>query len=292
MIIDAETHPVARSRDGQLRDSTPKLIDYMRRNKIDAAIILPGAGESNVAGKYLEDMAKKDRIRLIPFCRFAYEESYSSSSQKADDSAEADVDQLARMLRSGIFRGVGELSLIQLGNDDPLRSARAFYLFMDVVSKFKVPVQFHTGTGVGNPLPAHTNRSVPARFFDPINIDDLASRYSEIPFIINHCGGMLSPFSDTSLYVAAKNFNVYLIISNLNLVGDDEGTEVYAKFVEKALNHFGVGAERLIFASDWYPEFASVGLPEKTIRALSGVKMTEREREMIMGGNIRKLLRI
>lgn len=293
MIIDAETHPVARSSQGLTRDSTPRLVNYMDRHKVDAAIVLPGAGESNVPGKYLEEVAKKAPKRLIPFCRFAYHDSDSLPSNKSGKTeSESDLDQLERMLGSGIFRGVGELSLIQMRNDDPLRSARAFFPFMDVVARFKVPVQFHTGTGIGKPLPAHTNRSAQARFFDPIYIDDLASRYSEIPFIINHCGGMLPPFSDTSLYITAKNFNVFLIVSNLNLVNDEGGLKVYSKFIEKALSHFGVGAERLIFATDWYPEFESVGLPDGTIAALSKVKMTQKEREMIMGENIRKLLRI
>ena len=248
----------------------------MDNHNIDAWIILPGAGESNVSARVLEQVAKTNPKRLIPFCRFVYEDRHSKKQSTKQMAAPAEtinkdveLEELDQMLRSGNFRGVGELSVREMGLEDPQQSTRAFYPFMDVIAKFKVPVQFHTGTGVGKQILASpTSRSVPIRFLDPISIDELASRYPEIPFIINHCGGMLPPYSDASLYVGAKNFNVSFIISNLNLIHDPLGQDIYAKFITNALNFYGVGAGRLIFASDWYPEFESERLFERNPQGL------------------------
>jgi predicted TIM-barrel fold metal-dependent hydrolase len=291
LIIEAEAHAVSLTPDG-VHDSTPDLIKYMDKYNIDASVILPGAGESNVSGKVLEKVAKKNAKRLIPFCRFVYGgRSPKNSPGKAGNDLE--LEELDQMLRSGIFRGVGELSVKEMGLEDPLKSVRAFYPFMDIIAKFKVPVQFHTGTGVGKQILASPgSRSVPIRFLDPSSIDDLASRYTEIPFIINHCGGMLPPYSDASLYVGAKNFNVSFILSNLNLVHDPVGQKIYAKFVAGALNFYGVGASRLIFASDWYPEFDRRGFSSATLKVLNKIKMSESERDQIMGENMKRLLRI
>ena len=54
------------------------------------------------------------------------------------------------MMSSGVFKGVGELNIIEMGMKDPLESIKAYFPFMNIVAKSKVPVQFHTrGIGLG-----------------------------------------------------------------------------------------------------------------------------------------------
>lgn len=290
MIIESESHPISVSNSGVL-DSTPQLIRYMDKHGIDATIIMPGVGASNVAGHLLQEAAKRSQGRLIPFCRFFYEDPVTPYELPIPPHGwvtdkERSLMELSSMLQSGVFKGVGECNVIEMGVEELSKSIKDYYPFFDTIAKFKVPVQFHTGFGTG------MSRRIPVRFFDPVNIDEFACRYPEIPFIINHCGGMISPASDSSLYVTGKHDNVFLIISNVAMMRDEMGRETYIHFVEKALRAYGVGADRLIFGSDWQPRHDTNGFCSAHHEALKKVKMDETERETIMGENMRKLLKI
>ena len=283
-VIDSEMHPVLTSSSGVVQVSYDELIKCMDNNKIDQAVILPSWKFENGPARVIEEVAKRNPKRLIPFCKFFYDKPPLPGGW--GDQKERALRELNQMLSSGVFKGVGEINLGENHAEDPYRAVREYFPFMDIIAKFKVPVEFHTGFGFSGPLP----------FLDPKPLDILASTYPEIPFLINHCGYMLPPFGDISLYMAMENDNVYLQISNLHLIKDQPGRELYKKWVSNALAGYGVGAGKLIFGTDWIPahEGERENDPEVSyhVKALSEIKMSEDERSMVMGGNLKKLLRI
>lgn len=295
MIIDSETHPIGVDNRGEVKDFCAKLLTYMDQHGIDAACVLPAPVLScNVAGRIIEQAVKVNSQRLIPWCRLFYKEPvlpnpWTSYPYWAEEKERA-LKELEDMLKSGVFKGIGELDFAETGCSDPLESVKMFYPFMDVAAKFRTPVQFHTGFGKG-----------PWRFNDPMLFDILADRYPEIPFILDHSGGMLPHFGEASLALAIRYDNVFLQLANVDLMVNNSGRRLFKKFVKKALKTFRVGAEKLVFGSDVRPsELVGdtsharkwEGLASITIEVLRDVEMSERELSFILGDNLKKLLKI
>jgi predicted TIM-barrel fold metal-dependent hydrolase len=278
MIIDGETHPLRFGKDGGLVDSHSALLKCLDERQVDMACILPGGHATNIPSKLIEELARKLPNRFVPFCRFYYNNPVQPGGFRGDK--ERALEELAQMLQSGIFKGVGEFSIAEVGMDEPLAACREFYPFMDKIAKHQLLVQFHTGMAHGGTL----------SFYNPILLDELASRYPDIPFFVNHCGTMLPPFDDISLYLAAKNNNIYLLISCQRIIKTEPGKQVYKKFVSKALTAYGVGAEKLVYGTDWH--LGSDQWMTNTLQCLSEIKMSENERSMIMGDNLKRLLKI
>ncbi len=265
----------------EIEDLTKEMIEYLDRNQLDAACVLAGGFPShghnrNVPAREIERICKKNPKRLIPFCRFFYENPIQPDGW--GDEKDRALGEFDSMLKSGSFKGLAEVNMIESGAEDPLKACRAYYPFMEILSKYKLPVEIHTGFSGKRPM----------SFYDPILVDELASRFPEVPFILNHCGTMLPPYGDLSLYIAAKNDNLFLQISQLTLVGDHSGHEIYKNYVARALAAFRVGASKLIFGTDWNPENGA--LCDLTVNLLKEVKMSENERDLVMGGTLQKIL--
>lgn len=277
-------HPVVVTPSGGLQVSYDELIRCMDKNKIDRGVILPSWRVENAPSKSIEEVAKRNPKRLIPFCKFFYTNPHHPGGW--GNEKERALEETERMLKSGVFKGFGEINLGETGAEDPYRGVRELFPFMDIIAKFKVPVQFHTGFGFSGSLP----------FLDPKHLDIIASRYTEVPLLINHCGYMLPPFGDIALYMAIENENVYLQLSNLQLIKDASGRQLYKKWITRALTGYGPGASKLIFGTDWIPPHeGDPGNDKETsmhVKTLRELKMSENERAMVMGGNIKRVLRI
>ncbi|MEM2214284.1 MAG: amidohydrolase family protein [Candidatus Bathyarchaeia archaeon] len=295
MIIDSETHPIGINNRGEVMNFCAKLLMYMDQRGVDAACVLPAPVMGcNVAGRIIEQATKIAPKRLIPWCRLFYREPVLPNpwtlSPSLEEEKERALEELEEMLKSGVFKGVGELDFTETGCEDPRDSVKMFYPFMDIVAKFKVPVHFHTGFGKG-----------PWMYYDPMLFDTIADRYPEIPLIIGHSGGMLPHFGEVCFALAVRYDNVFLQVANIDLIMCESGRRLFKKFIRKALKTFRVGAEKLIFGSDIRPSELVGDTPEArrregvasmTIEVLKEVKMSEQELLLILGDNLKKLLKI
>jgi predicted TIM-barrel fold metal-dependent hydrolase len=288
MIIDAETHPIGVKRDGTVENRCYDLLKWMDANSIDVACIMGaavalGEGHSwnysrNAPGKAIEQAVKENPSRLVGFCRFFYENPVQPNGWIGE--RERALKEFEEMLSSGVFKGVGEVNFLETGSDDAKNSFKEYIPFMEIASKYRVPIEFHTGMSGTRPL----------SYYEPILVDELASRYPDVTFLINHCAFMMPPYDDQCLYIAAKNPNVQLEIAPEWLVNTQAGTEIFKRFVRKALGAYNVGAGRLIFGTSWnYGQYEHNSLAWKTIRE---IEMSEVERAAITGENMKRLIRL
>lgn len=106
----------------------------------------------------------------------------------------------------------------------------------------------------------------------PIHFEEMASTYSDVPFIMAHMGYMYD--TNSAIDVAYTIKNVYL-----------ETSGVFVRAVQKAIKK--VGCKKIIFGSDTPKEEFSYSL--ERIYMATG---EERERKSILGENIQNLLEI
>lgn len=109
----------------------------------------------------------------------------------------------------------------------------------------------------------------------PERLVRMAKKYPKVTFIAAHFGGYRC-WSDSPLYKGLSN--VYFdTCSSLPFISAEEAKRLIDMF----------GADRFFFATD-FPMWDSVGELERFYK----IPLTEREREMILGENIKKLLNI
>jgi hypothetical protein len=106
----------------------------------------------------------------------------------------------------------------------------------------------------------------------PAEAADLARRFPKVSFIFAHLGG-------------GRERGVHDLIDLPNVCYDTSGSYPESELVEYAARH--LGAERIIFGSDWPGRNFSV----QAARIL-GSKLTEREKQLAMGGNLARLLKL
>lgn len=143
-----------------------------------------------------------------------------------------------------------------------------FYIDGENAQKFykiignKLPILFHVGDD-------RYDFSMPERLVK------MAKKYPEVNFIAAHFGGYRR-WDDARLYVGLKN--VYFdTCSSLPFIGPQKAKELIDL----------LGAERFFFATD----FPMWDAGEELAR-FNSISLTESEREMILSGNIKKLLKI
>jgi len=106
----------------------------------------------------------------------------------------------------------------------------------------------------------------------PAEAGDLARRFPKVSFIFAHLGG-------------GRERGVRDLVDLPNVCYDTSGSFAETELVEYAVRH--LGAERLIFGSDW---------PGRNFSAQAGrvlgSRLNERERNLVMGGNLARLLKL
>lgn len=213
-------------------------------------------------------------------------------------------EELESLLQTGKFVGIGESmpyqpNLLRRGFKPVSEMERMEQMgkVMDLARKYKVVAQYHGGTNMGYLAAYH---AAPERF-NPLWCHDLAVAYPDVPIVIGH-GGMQQwwweHFVDGALHVAASHKNVYL-----------ETGYWWTDLYYKALNDPNIGAEQLLWGTDWgasipiyaqpgkYPPSYAVQLEKEgvvrhqvdvwgwSLRQLARLEMSQDDLNLILGGN-------
>ena len=208
-------------------------------------------------------------------------------------------------------KGVGEWALMAASGMETWPELWARYRpIMDVLAEHKAVALFHTGVA------PYLHRSPRIRsngkqgwsaqrtlwFCNPSFIDDIATEYPEVSIIIAHFGVQgfyyFGTYADMALLVAARHDNVYLETSSAPL-----------EVVEKAVCDPAIGPEKVIFGTDTpapfghyrykdniYPSYSKS--PPATypdhfkydLAVIEQLPLHDREKDMILGGNIARIL--
>jgi len=208
-------------------------------------------------------------------------------------------------------KGVGEWALMAAAGMENWPQLWAKYRpIMDVLAEHKAVALFHTGVA------PYLHRSPRKRgnskegwcaqrtlwFCNPTFIDDIATEYPDVPIIIAHIGVQgfyyFGAYADMALLVAARHENVYL-----------ETSSAPFEVVEKAVCDPAIGPEKIIFGTDTpapfghyrykdkvYPSYSKrppVSYPDHykyDLAVIEQLPIHDREKDMILGGNIARLL--
>ena len=181
-----------------------------------------------------------------------------------------------------VIRGVEKLGLIGVGEfrvraftmeTHPEKIARDMKPVMDVIAKYEIPIQI---------LTAWTQFPHSLYYGDPVWADEIAYEYPKVPIILTKMGRSLHHF-ETALMVAMRNVNVYFDIV-------DSCPEHIRKAVDK------IGAERLMFGTDWCPTTRWISQPMDCFsthkKLLDDANLSPDEREQIEWKTAAKVFRL
>jgi len=227
-------------------DNSPRLIYDMDRYGVDMCIIEPAFGMVNEINlEQVEKYPDRFAANCLPW---ATKTRFEGGI--ADYSIDSACEELERLLKTGKYVGIGEGmpmgGMVRASAEDPTPQIpddttmlRNMTKICDIARKYKVPVRYHTGTPGGYSIPYAGARGT----FDPLWVHTLAIAYPDVPIIMEHGGiegGWWEQFFEACLHVAASQKNVYL-----------ETGRYWTDLYYKALSDPNVGAEKLIWGTDW-----------------------------------------
>jgi predicted TIM-barrel fold metal-dependent hydrolase len=222
-------------------DNSERLLFDMDTYGVDMCIIRPTMtlGMTNELNLAIVD---KNPGKFAALCtpRNTFERALRGEIKWSIDEACSELDKL---LSTGKYVGIGEGMpidpMVLTGKKrEPSRQERIGDMLqaMEVARKHKVPIYYHTGHTMGYVL------RMPETL-QPLWAHELAAAFPDVSLIFDH-GGIQGwwweHFTDQCLHVAAAHDNVYL-----------ECGYWWTDLYYKALNDPNVGAEKLLFGTDW-----------------------------------------
>lgn len=124
------------------------------------------------------------------------------------------------------------------------------------------------------------------KFARPIELDEVAVRYRDVPFVLCHLG---NPWVEEAAEVVYKNANVYTDTSGLcgppRLPLYPRMAEIARRRLEELIVTVG-SVDRILYGSDWPLEPISAA-----VARILQLPLAEEEKERILGGNARALFR-
>jgi hypothetical protein len=314
-ILDAQTHPIGLMDVDAYRPADPhafpapgltplaspqggppmgprdwyvdELVAAMDEHGVSKSVVM--CGGIQVTNDNLAVAVNQYPDRLLAFAGY---EHHQPSSRDAVATARA-VAAMDRAIVELGFKGIGEVTLERFGPVPPSELYVELRPIMEVARKHRVPVYFHTGYDSvtfrikrdGEAGSSWSYLPAPLKYRDPVILDDVALEYPEVPILVGHMGGRYLHHFEAALMLAHRHRSVYLTTPNTR-----------AEFISRAADE--IGAERLIWGSDW--AWRSVKGPSPrvalghaaSLAELEAAGLTAAQREAVLGRNLADLLNI
>ena len=267
-------------------DNSKRLLYDMDCYGVDMCILQPAFGMSNDLNLALVEKYP-DRFAALATPKETVDKVRKG---EIEWSIEAAVEELDGLLATGRFVGIGEgmpspphhvtegqRTYSQQDRMDELRKVMA------LARKHKVAVGVHTGSPMGYQI---TYTFWPENYH-PDWIRDLAAEYQDVPIIFAHGGmqgGRGERLVDECVQVAANHDNVYL-----------ETGLYWTELYYKALADPNVGAEKLIWGTDWgasIPIQTQLGQKPQTFAAQVRKHGLVSHQVDVMGWSLKQLSRL
>jgi len=163
------------------------------------------------------------------------------------------VEELEKAVKEYDFKGMKLMPTRHRYNVDSIVT----HPVMEKAEEMRIPVTMHSSSEGGYPW----------------LISELAKEFPKVPIIMDHSGYRY--YQAEAIEAGKKNSNVYFGLSLVSEPG----------FIDRIARE--VGADRLIYGSN-----AAGGIPKIGLTVYDYTNLSEEEKRMALGGNLRKLLRI
>jgi predicted TIM-barrel fold metal-dependent hydrolase len=249
-------------------DTSDELLTHMDWHGVDMTVIYPGA--SMCPNDEIAKVVARAPDRLIGFAKYGkYMPPFASPQED-----KAAMDEVEHGLRDLKLRGVGEVSCEQWWPFPPETVVKMLYPIFEICQRYSAPVIVHAHAGGGAKNVNYCNPEI----FEPVIRD-----FPRTPLILNHMGGARRDFFDAAMDMAKRYDNVRFNTSQTT----PENLTVAVR---------EIGAERIFFGTDWYaldmPETREVSQHRNQLAIVEKAKMSDRERELVLGESIAAFLNL
>lgn len=264
MIVDCHTH-VNNYHDegvGNLDECIQNLLRAMRRNRVDAALVLTS---------YKVTAGRPSAAAVVEATR-AHKNLFVVAGITATGFKPEDLDSLRPGVAEGKIRGLKLYPGYEpfYPNDPSLEPAFEF------ARQHALPVMVHSGD-------TYTPRGK-IKFSHPIHVDELAVDHPEVSFVICHIG---NPWIRDCMEVVYKNANVYTDFSGLVLGDFSDRFESYMRKQVQEMLLFGVQPEKCLYGTDW-----PISSMEGYLEFMEELRIPPRDRKLILSENAIRLFRL
>lgn len=276
-------------RDAEAYDNSPRLLYDMECYGVDMCVLVSAYGMSNAMNL--------DLMERYPdkFVAITDAKEYEDHCEKTGEewTIKGVCEYLDKTLATKKFVGIGEVLPHMRPNTpvtEPLSRETVIkncLQVMEVARAHKVSVHVHAaGATMGYRRSYSAGSSGPSTF-NPLWVLDLAYAFPDVPIIIAHGGVAMwwwEKLYEECLYVAASHDNVYL-----------ETGLWWADLYNKALNDPNIGAEKLLWGTDWgasIPIYEQRGVKPETYPMQVRKQGVVRHQVDVMGWSQRQLLKL
>ncbi len=264
MIIDCHVHlnHYADESVDALGDSLAKLQATMRRNRVDAALVLtsykisPGRPSTRQVVEAVKEMKNLHVVGGIDY----------------DSFGPAMVEDYDDLLAAGSLKGLK----IYPGYQPFYPTDAKLDPMYELAARHRVPVMIHCGD-------TYSPRGK-VKYAHPLHVDEAAVDHPDVNFVICHLG---NPWLPDCMEVVYKNSNVYADISGLVLGDFTDRFEEYMRRQLQDLLVWGVDPSNVLYGTDW-----PISSMESYLEFMGELKIPMKEREAIMWENTARLFRL
>jgi predicted TIM-barrel fold metal-dependent hydrolase len=229
------------------------LVRHMDRLGIERLILSQGFGD-NISHP-TPDQVHQENDRVMRAVKHFPDRAYGAVFL-SPDHVDSSLQELDRCIRDGPMVSIGEIET------DVRCNSAALDPIVEWAVSMKVPILQHTWIKASGNEPGEST---------PFDLVELAKRHPRAQFICGHTGGNWE-------------LGIRAIRGTNNVCAEIAGSDPVSGFVEMAVRE--LGAERVIYGSDvGGRSFAS------QVAKVIGAEITDSAKELILGGNLRRLLR-
>lgn len=264
MIIDCHTH-VNNYHDEQvdrLSDCIANLRTAMRRNRVDAALVLTS----------YKVVPGRPPTRAVVDATQQYPEIYVVAGVSWTNLTASDVDELRSLLQEGAIKGLK----LYPGYEPFYPSDQKLAPIYALAEEFDVPVMIHTGDTY-----SPTGK---VKYSHPINIDEVAVDHPKVKFVICHLG---NPWLRDCMEVVYKNDNCYADISGLVLGDFSDRFEEYMRKQLQEMLIWGMNPRKVLYGTDW-----PISSMESYLRFMDELRLPAKDKRLMLAENAAKLFKI
>lgn len=258
-----------------IEDLTELLLEDMDANGIGKAALMPAVGETP---ELVASAVKRHPDRFFGLFMPGYGDFYPACEpDRAPYAPDLNkfADNVKHWVRDLGLRGLGEFAVRTFSRESaPDRIAKDLMPVMEIIDEFKIPVMVPT---------AWTQYATPLYHGLPLFVDDLAERFREIPFILTKMGRGYSYIFEMCLGLATKHDNVFL-----------DTVHAPSSHVTRAVRE--VGADRIMFGTDWDWTWRELELPEglykRGISVIEQSEISDDDKEWILGKTCAEVFKV